>query len=422
MKKFWLHHSIIFSCPIPHLHQVNTKITTNHHLTWYSLEQKIFKNPGSSQNSSMYLSFILSLSLEKHNSTFVTEGIPAPNTTSVTQGNQASNTTTVHLLHKAFWPLTQKKQSCSFISLCSQLLVAGRDTMAAVLGLWLCVLWILALVHRAAFLSFYSPWSPQGQYAWVQGRRATSKVTATSGGRLTNRYAWVPGRPTRRACLGVNLLLRVPPCKHYPEEVMELKMATLILLCYRQRLLWRNRIFRDRTNPLHKFNDLELFWQFRFRRVDILQMTNELKEELEHLNRKGALPPVFSGRRTALNPCQQWTSIAPQFPFLFLFLFFVFCSCCVFVDFVVCFVVVVFSFFLSLSLWRSLSLSITGFPGLFCLPICIQRVHFFSSSFFFFFFFGRAGRKDWIIWRACVEALITGKPQKEFHHLKITDS
>ena len=79
-------------------------------------------------------------------------------------------------------------------------------------------------------------------------------------------------------------------------------MAALILLRYRQRrLLRRNRIFRDRTNPLHKFNDLELFWQFRFRRADILQMTNGLKEELEHLNRKGALPPVFTGRRTALN-------------------------------------------------------------------------------------------------------------------------
>ena len=145
----------------------------------------------------------------------------------------------------------------------------------------------------------------QGPYAWVHGRRATSKVTATSGGRLTNRYSWVPGRPTRRACLWVNLPLRVPPCKRYPEEVTELKMAALILLRYRQRrLLRRNRIFRNRTNPLHKFNDLELFWQFRFRRADILQMKNELKEELEHLNRKGALPPVFTGRRTALNLCQ----------------------------------------------------------------------------------------------------------------------
>ena len=71
-------------------------------------------------------------------------------------------------------------------------------------------------------------------------------------------------------------------------------MASLILPRYRQRrLLRRNRIFRDRTNPLDKFNDLELFWQFRFRRADILQITNELKEELEHLNRKGALTSRF---------------------------------------------------------------------------------------------------------------------------------
>ena len=91
---------------------------------------------------------------------------------------------------------------------------------------------------------FLTGWHRQGPYAWVQGRRATSKVTATSRGRLTNRYAWATGRLTRRACLGVNLPLRVPPCKHYPEEVTELKMAALILLRYRQRrLLRRNRIF-----------------------------------------------------------------------------------------------------------------------------------------------------------------------------------
>ena len=237
-----------------------------------------------------------------------------------------------------------------------------------------------------------------GPYAWVPGRRATSKVTATSGGRLTNRYAWVPGRPTRRACLGVSLPLRVPPCKHYPEEVTELKMAALILLRYRQRrLLRRNRIFRDRTNPLHKFNDLELFWQFRFRRADILQMTNELKEELEHLNRKGALPPVFTGRRTALNPCQQWTSIARQtvcpgrlqFPifcfvcfflllFFFFFLFFVF-----YLIFYIFFPSLKKSFLLRcvrsnarLSLWKAES----------------SHLHSARPLFFFFFFFFLAVR------------------------------
>ena len=71
-------------------------------------------------------------------------------------------------------------------------------------------------------------------------------------------------------------------------------MAALILLRYRQRrLLRRNRIFRDRTNPLDRFDDLELFRKFRFRRADILQMTDELKDQLEHPNRKGALPPVL---------------------------------------------------------------------------------------------------------------------------------
>ena len=92
-----------------------------------------------------------------------------------------------------------------------------------------------------------------GPYAWVQGRRATSKVTATSGDRLTNRYAWATGRLTRRAYLGVNLSLRVPPCKHYPEEVTELKMAALILLRYRQRrLLRRNRIFGGQDRPFRQ--------------------------------------------------------------------------------------------------------------------------------------------------------------------------
>ena len=192
-------------------------------------------------------------------------------------------------------------------------------------------------------------------------------------------------------------------------------MAALILLRYRQRrLLRRNRIFRDRTNPLHKFNDLELFWQFRFRRADVLQMTNELKEELEHLNRKGALPPVFTGRRTALNPYQQWTSIARQtvcpgrlqFPiFLFLFL------------------VVVGVVFLFFSLSEEVFLTAvcaferqTKFVKSWVFPFA------FSASTFCLIFFFRAGKKDWIIWRACVEALITGKPQKEFHHRKITDS
>ena len=53
----------------------------------------------------------------------------------------------------------------------------------------------------------------------------------------------------------VYLPLRVPSCKHYPEEVTKLKMDALILLRYRQRrLLRRNRIFRERKNPTMNIN------------------------------------------------------------------------------------------------------------------------------------------------------------------------
>ena len=86
---------------------------------------------------------------------------------------------------------------------------------------------------------------------------------------------------------------------------------------------------------------MELFWQFRFRRADILQTTNELKEELEHLNRKGALPPVFTGRRTAeslptlmnINSSSNglsWTATVPHFCLFvcFFLLLLLFCCCC----------------------------------------------------------------------------------------------
>ena len=64
-------------------------------------------------------------------------------------------------------------------------------------------------------------------------------------------------------------------------------------------------------------------------------MTNELKEELEHLNWKGALPPVFTGRRTALTTMNINSSSVPQF--LFTFFFFSFFLVLFFVLFVVVF-------------------------------------------------------------------------------------
>lgn len=71
-------------------------------------------------------------------------------------------------------------------------------------------------------------------------------------------------------------------------------MAVLMIMRYRWNLrLRRNRIFRDRLHPLDKYDDIELYSKFRFRRQDILELTDEVREDLELPNRKGALPPVL---------------------------------------------------------------------------------------------------------------------------------
>ena len=71
-------------------------------------------------------------------------------------------------------------------------------------------------------------------------------------------------------------------------------MAALIARIYHQRnQLKRNRIFRDRLHPLDRYDDTELFGKFRFRRQDILDLTDELQQFIEVPNRKGALPPAL---------------------------------------------------------------------------------------------------------------------------------
>ena len=185
-----------------------------------------------------------------------------------------------------------------------------------------------------------------GPYAWVQGRRATSEVTATSRGRLTNRYAWVPGRP---ACLGVNLPLRVPPCKHYPEEVTELKTAALILLRYRQRrLLQRNQIFRDRTNPTSGYSPNDKWTERRAQTFESEGRTTSSFHRPE--NSAESLPTMNIS-----------SSSVPQFFLHFCFCFFLFLRCFCFVNVWVFWVFVpppppplfFFSPFLSLSLKES---------------------------------------------------------------------
>ncbi|CAC5410350.1 HARBI1 [Mytilus coruscus] len=61
-----------------------------------------------------------------------------------------------------------------------------------------------------------------------------------------------------------------------------------------RRAMRRERVFRDRTNPLDLYDDLELVERFRFDRQTILQIADLLQEDLESSTlRNHAIPPVM---------------------------------------------------------------------------------------------------------------------------------
>ena len=53
--------------------------------------------------------------------------------------------------------------------------------------------------------------------------------------------------------------------------------------------LRRNRIFRDRSNPLEVFDDEQLFRKFRFDRQEIFGLTDSVNEDIEVANRMGPI-------------------------------------------------------------------------------------------------------------------------------------
>ena len=61
-----------------------------------------------------------------------------------------------------------------------------------------------------------------------------------------------------------------------------IKMAAVVVWrSQHRRNLRRNRVFRDRKNPLDMYDDVELYDKFRFRRHDILTIVDELLDDLE---------------------------------------------------------------------------------------------------------------------------------------------
>ena len=56
----------------------------------------------------------------------------------------------------------------------------------------------------------------------------------------------------------------------------------------------KQRVFRDRTNPLEAYDDREFFDRFRIRKEEMLTLHEELKSKLEYPQpRKGALPAIL---------------------------------------------------------------------------------------------------------------------------------
>ena len=69
----------------------------------------------------------------------------------------------------------------------------------------------------------------------------------------------------------------------------------------RERAFRRERVFKDRSDPLDEYSDEELFKKYRFSRVGILHILGLLGDDLDHpTSRNHALPAVLQ-LLTALN-------------------------------------------------------------------------------------------------------------------------
>ena len=66
--------------------------------------------------------------------------------------------------------------------------------------------------------------------------------------------------------------------------------AVVVWRSKHRRNLKRNRVFRDRRNPLDTYDDVELYDKFRIRRHDILTIVDELQDDLDRVPRHAARP------------------------------------------------------------------------------------------------------------------------------------
>ncbi|XP_072047331.1 LOW QUALITY PROTEIN: putative nuclease HARBI1 [Amphiura filiformis] len=73
---------------------------------------------------------------------------------------------------------------------------------------------------------------------------------------------------------------------------MAMFLANQLHMVINQRALRRERVFRDRSHPLDKWNDHDMYKKYRFTRLACINIIDLLSDELQHLTeRNHALPP-----------------------------------------------------------------------------------------------------------------------------------
>lgn len=70
-------------------------------------------------------------------------------------------------------------------------------------------------------------------------------------------------------------------------------MAAFLLLFENERALRRERVFRDRGNPIDNFTDIELIARYRFPSRTILSLTDLVRDRVQHpTSRSHAIPAL----------------------------------------------------------------------------------------------------------------------------------
>jgi hypothetical protein len=71
-------------------------------------------------------------------------------------------------------------------------------------------------------------------------------------------------------------------------------MAALIILDEAvRRNLRRQRVFRDRGNPLEIFDDVDLIQRYRLPRQEILQLVDICRVDIEHPTKRSCAIPAY---------------------------------------------------------------------------------------------------------------------------------